>query len=109
LPNELGVDSVLTGRITQRGESLTISVNLVDTRNNKSLWGEQYERKMSELLQTQREIVAEITNKLQLNLSGEGAQKLAKKYTDNNEAYQFYLKGRYQWNKTDWRVAQTVG
>jgi len=97
--DELGVDSVLTGRITQRGESLTISVNLVDTRNNKSLWGEQYERKMSELLQTQREIADEITNKLQLKLSGEGEQKLAKKYTDNNEAYQFYLKGRYQWNK----------
>jgi serine/threonine-protein kinase len=96
---ELGVDSVLTGRITQRGESLTISVNLVDTRNSKSLWGEQYERKMSELLQTQREIADEITNKLQLKLSGEGEQKLARKYTDNNEAYQFYLKGRYQWNK----------
>ena len=92
---ELGVDSVMTGRITQRGESLTISVNLVDTRNGKSLWGEQYERKMSEMLTTQREIASEITNKLQLKLSGAGEQKLAKKYTDSNEAYQSYLKGRY--------------
>ena len=86
--NELGVSAVLTGRIVQRGENLTISVELVDVRNNKLLWGEQYERKMSELLATQREIANEITNKLQLKLSGESEQKLAKKYTDSNEAYQ---------------------
>ena len=96
---ELGVDSVMTGRITQRGDNLTISVNLVDTRNGKSLWGEQYERKMSELLTTQREIASEITNKLQLKLSGAGEQKLAKQYTTNNEAYQFYLKGKYHYAK----------
>ncbi len=95
---ELGVDSVMTGRITQRGDNLNISVNLVDTRNGKSLWGEQYERKMSELLATQREITAEITNKLQLKLSG-NEKGLAKNYTDSNEAYQLYLKGRYFWNK----------
>lgn len=98
---ELGVDSVMTGRITQRGDSLNISVELVDVRNDKLLWGEQYERKMSELLTTQREIVSEIVGKLQLKLSGEGEQKLAKKYTDNNEAYQLYLKGRYHWNKRE--------
>jgi Tfp pilus assembly protein PilF len=86
---------VLTGRITQRGDNLTISVNLVDARNAKSLWGEQYERKLSELLTTQREIVAEIVSKLQLKLSGESEQKLAKKYTDNSQAYQLYLKGKY--------------
>lgn len=95
---ELGVDSVMTGRITQRGENLTISVNLVDTRNGKSLWGEQYERKMSELLATQREIAAAITQKLQLKLSSEETG-LAKKYTNNNDAYQLYLKGRFAWNR----------
>ena len=96
---ELGVDSVMSGRITQRGDSLNISVELVDVRNDKLLWGELYERNMSELLTTQREIVSEIVGKLRLKLSGEGEQKLAKKYTDNNEAYQLYLKGRYHWNK----------
>ena len=99
IATELGVDAVMTGRITQRGENLTINVNLVDARVNKLLWGEQYERKLSELLTTQREIVAEIVSKLQLKLSGESEQKLAKKYTDNNEAYQLYLQGRYHWNK----------
>ena len=95
---ELGVDSVMTGRITQRGDNLTISVNLVDTRNGKSLWGEQYERKMSELLATQREIAATITQKLQLKLSGE-EPGLTKKYTNNNEAYQLHMKGRFAWNR----------
>jgi serine/threonine-protein kinase len=97
--DELGVDAVMTGRMTQRGDDLTISVELIDTRNNKTLWGEQYERKLSELLTTQREIAAEIVSKLQLKLSGEGEQKLAKKYTDSPEAYQLYLKGRFYWNK----------
>ena len=99
IARELGVDSVVTGRITQRGDNLTISVNLVDTRNGKSLWGEQYERKMSELLATQREIAAEISNNLKLKLSGESEQKLAKRYTTNDEAYQLYLKGRFHFAK----------
>ena len=99
IANELGVDAVMTGRMTKRGDNLNITVELVDARTNKSLWGEKYERKLSELLTTQREMVAEIVSKLQLKLSGESEQKLAKKYTDNNEAYQLYLQGRYHWNK----------
>ena len=94
----LGVDSVMTGRITQRGDNLTISINLVDAANNRSLWGEQYERKMSELLATQRDIATEITKKLQLTLSGD-EKGLTKRYTDNNDAYQLYLKGRYHYAK----------
>ena len=96
--NELGVRAVMSGRIVQRGDNLTISVELVDVRNNKLLWGEQYERKMSELLATQREIATEITNKLQLKLSG-NEKGLTKCYTDSNEAYQLYLKGRFHFAK----------
>lgn len=99
IANELGVDAVMTGKVVQRGDNLTISVDLVDVRYNKSLWGEQLERKTADLLATQREIAAEITNKLQLKLSNEGQQKLAKQYTTNNEAYQLFLKGRYHRNK----------
>ncbi|MCA1623974.1 MAG: protein kinase, partial [Acidobacteria bacterium] len=95
---ELGVDSVMAGRITQRGENLTISVELIDVRSNKLLWGEQYDRKMSELLATQREIATEISRKLELKLSG-NEKGLTKRYTDNNEAYQLYLKGRYHFAK----------
>ncbi len=96
---ELGVDAVMSGRMIQRGDNLTISVDLVDVKNKKTLWGEQFERKMSDLLATQREIASAITQKLQLKLSGDDAKGITKKYTDNNEAYQAYLKGRYYWNK----------
>lgn len=94
----LGVDAIMTGRVLQRGDNLNITVELVDVRNNKSLWGEQYERKMSELLATQREIATEITQKLKLRLSGD-EKGLTKNYTDSNEAYQLYLKGRYHFAK----------
>jgi tetratricopeptide (TPR) repeat protein len=95
---ELGVDAVMSGRMIQRGDNLTISVDLVDVKNKKSLWGEQYERKMSDLLATQREIAAAIAEKLQLKLAGD-EKGLTKRYTDNNEAYQLYLKGRYHYAK----------
>jgi len=97
--SELGVEAIMTGRLAQIGDKLTISVELVDVRNNKLLWGEQYERKMSELLATQREIATEISNKLQLNLSGEDAKSFTKRYTNNDEAYQLYLKARYHFAK----------
>jgi TolB-like protein/Tfp pilus assembly protein PilF len=97
--SELGVNAVMSGRMVQRGENLTISIDLVDVRNNKLLWGEHYERKLSELLTTQREIAAEIAQKLQLQLSGEEAKGLTKHYTNSNEAYQLYLKGRYHFAK----------
>ena len=96
--HQLGVNAVLSGRIVQRGDSLTISAELVDVRHNRLVWGEQYERKMSEVLQTQREIAHEIVEKLKLRVSG-NERALAKRYTENNEAYQLYLKGRFHWNK----------
>lgn len=97
--SELGVDAVMTGRLAQIGESLTISVELIDARNNKLLWGEHYDRKMADLLATQREIAAEVASKLQLSLSGEGEKALTRRYTDNNDAYQLYLKGRFHFAK----------
>lgn len=97
--NELGVIAVMSGRMVQRGDNLTVSVELVDVENNRLIWGEQYERKMSELLATQREIATEIANKLQLKLSGADTKGLTKRYTDNDEAYQLYLKGRYHFSK----------
>jgi TolB-like protein/lipoprotein NlpI len=97
--NELGVDAVMSGRLTQRGDDLLISVDLIDVRNKKTLWGEQFQRKMSDLLTTQNEIAAAIADKLQLRLSGSESKEIAKQYTSNNEAYQLYLQGRFFWNK----------
>jgi len=96
---ELGVQAVMSGRMTQRGQNLSISVELIDAANNKIIWGEQYERKMSDLLATQREIATTIAEKLQLKLSGEGSKGITKRYTESNEAYQLYLRGRFLWNK----------
>ncbi|PYS97822.1 MAG: hypothetical protein DMF63_18560 [Acidobacteria bacterium] len=98
IAKELGVDAVMTGRLIKRGDNLNITVELVDVRNNTSLWGEQYERKMSDLLATQREIAATITQKLQLKLGGND-RGVTKKYTDNNEAYELWMKARYHFAK----------
>ena len=68
-------------------------------RTKKIIWAEQYDRKMSDLLATQREIATTITQKLELKLSGNEAKGITKKYTDSNEAYQLYLRGRYSFAK----------
>ena len=99
IAKELEVDAVMMGRLTQRGDDLTISVELTDARTKKLIWAEQYIRKMSDLLATQREIAGTVTQKLQLKLSGDDTKGLTKSYTNDNEAYQLYLKGRFYWNK----------
>ncbi|MEP6912871.1 MAG: tetratricopeptide repeat protein [bacterium] len=96
---ELGVRAVLTGRLQQRGDDVIISAELVDLRDSKQLWGEQYQRKMADLLSVQREIAREITNNLRPKLSGPEQNRATKQYTANPEAYQLYLKGRFYWNK----------
>jgi TolB-like protein/Tfp pilus assembly protein PilF len=98
IAKELNVDAVLSGRLIQIGDSLNISVQLIDARTNKLLWAEQYDRKMSDLLATQREIATTITQKLQLKFAGD-ERGLTKKYTNSSEAYQLYLKGRHHWSK----------
>ncbi len=96
---ELGVDVLVTGRVVQHGNDLSVSVELVDAREDKQLWGEQYNTKLSDVLEVQQNIASEITEKLKMRLTGEERQRLNKNYTDNVEAYQLYLKCRYHWNR----------
>jgi TolB-like protein/Tfp pilus assembly protein PilF len=96
---DLNVRAVLTGRVSQRGETLTISMELMDVRDGSELWGEQYNRKLADILAVQEDIAREITDKLRLRLEGEEEKRLTKHFTENTEAYQLYLKGRYYWNK----------
>ncbi|HEX7297137.1 MAG TPA: tetratricopeptide repeat protein, partial [Pyrinomonadaceae bacterium] len=106
---ELGVRAILTGRILQRGDSVTISTELIDARDNKQIWGEQYDRKVSDLMSVQREIAQEITSNLRLKLSSVEQGQMAKSYTDNAEAYTLYMKGRFYWNKrTDEGLRKSV-
>jgi tetratricopeptide (TPR) repeat protein len=96
---ELGVRAVLTGRLMQRGDTMRISTELVDIRDNKQLWGEKYERQLADMLSVQREIAREITNNLRPTLSGMEQSRMDKQFTANSEAFQLYLKGRFYWNK----------
>ncbi len=96
---ELGVRAVFTGRITERGDHLVISVELVDAHLDKQLWGETYDRKVSDLLVVQREIAREISANLRTRLTPPEESLVTKHYTESAEAYQLYLKGRFYWNK----------
>lgn len=96
---ELAVRSVLTGRILQLGDRLIIRTEVVDVKGGWQIWGAQYHRKQSDILAIQEEIAQEISDKLKLKLTTSEKRKLTKRYTDSSEAYHFYLKGRYHWNK----------
>jgi DNA-binding SARP family transcriptional activator/TolB-like protein/Flp pilus assembly protein TadD len=102
---KLGVRAVLTGRVLYRGDALNIQTELVDAWDGTQLWGAQYNRSSSDIFELQEEIAREITEKLRLRLSGTDKGRLAKRYTENTEAYRLYLKGRYFWSK---RTAETV-
>jgi TolB-like protein/Tfp pilus assembly protein PilF len=104
---ELGVRAVLVGRMMQHGDSITISTELVDVRDNKQLWGEQYNEKVSDLLAVQREIAQKISSNLRLRLSGAEQSRITKHYTESPEAYQLYLKGRFYWNKRTGEALKT--
>ncbi len=95
---ELGVQAILTGRVVQRGEQMKLSLELIDETENV-IWGQNYERKASDLLALQTEVARDVSGKLKSRISGDVEERVAKKYTSDPEAYQFYLKGRYQWNR----------
>ncbi len=91
---KLDVRAVLTGKVAQQGESLVISLELVDTRDNSQLWGQQYIRRLTDVFAVQEEIAKEISEKLRLKLNRAERQQLAKRPTENLKAFQYYLQGR---------------
>src|SRR6267378_1576903 len=97
--NALHVSAVLTGRLLHRGELVEISAELVNGQDNSHLWGGHYSRKLTGLSSLQDDIAREISESLRLKLSGAQQQQLTKHATENGEAYQLYLQGRYHWNK----------
>jgi TolB-like protein/Tfp pilus assembly protein PilF len=95
---ELGVDAVLTGSVTERGDELVIRIELVDAEDNSQIWGERYSRPRSGAL-AEEEIAREISLKLRPRLSAVEQERLAKRYTANTEAFHLYLRGRHIWSK----------
>ncbi|NDQ55460.1 MAG: protein kinase [Acidipila sp.] len=97
--NDLTVDALLTGRVVQRGDTIQVSAELTNVRDNTEIWGEHYERKASDIISLQQQIAGDIVGKLRSKLSGAEKQQVTRQGTQNPEAYQLYVKGRYYWNK----------
>lgn len=96
---ELGVPAILNGRFTQRGDQLTLNLELIDTQTENVVWTDQYDRKSSDLVSLQNQIARDVTSKLKIQLTSADQLKLAKNYTNDPEAYRLYLQGRFYWNK----------
>jgi eukaryotic-like serine/threonine-protein kinase len=96
---DLTVDALLTGRVVQHGDTVQVSADLTNVQDNTEIWGEQYERKASDIISLQQQIAGDIADKLRSKLSGAEKQQVTKQGTQNPEAYQLYVKGRYYWNK----------
>jgi eukaryotic-like serine/threonine-protein kinase len=92
---DLRVGAVLSGRLVQRGDTVVVQAELVDVAKGSQLWGGQYKRKAADVFALQEDLSKEISEKLRLRLTGEEKQRLTKRYTENAEAYQLYLKGSY--------------
>src|SRR6266567_53632 len=96
---ELGVAAVLTGKVRQMKDALNVQVDLVDAATGAQIWGAGYDRNIADLVAVKQAIAQEVTAKLKLKLSSEEQRRLVKRDSINPEAYQFYLRGRYFWNK----------
>jgi serine/threonine protein kinase/Tfp pilus assembly protein PilF len=96
---DLKVQALVTGRIVEHGDQLIISSELIDARTNRNLWGDQYDRKLSDALAVQQEITSAISAKLRQRLSGDTKAQVTKGGTSDPEAYQAYLKGLYYWER----------
>jgi len=96
---ELNVQAILNGRVSQHGDQLTLSLELIDAQTENVIWSEQYNRSQSDLVTLQSDIARDVSSKLKSRLSGAEVAKVEKNYTANPEAYQLYLKGKFYWNK----------
>src|SRR5437870_3780288 len=110
LSRELGVRAVLTGRVVQRADTLTIKVELVDVARQAHLWGGNFSRKLDDIFAVQEEIAQQISEHMRLHLSPQEKKKLAARDTGNREAYQAFLRALYFWNKwtptSSWRALE---
>ena len=93
----LQVGAVLMGRVTQHGDILSVQADLVNTADGTEMWGSHYDRKAADITQVQTDITRDVSNKLQVHLTGTEQQKLGRAGTANPEAYRLYLEGRQQW------------
>jgi TolB-like protein/Tfp pilus assembly protein PilF len=96
---DLNVQAVLTGRIVRQADSLTISTELVNVSDGRRIWGRQVRYPIADVSRAQDDLATAVSEKLHLRLSSAEETRLARRVTDNSEAYQLYLQGRYHWNQ----------
>ena len=97
--NDLGVSALVSGRVTPHGENVEVSAELTDVRDNTEIWGQHYSGKSGDIISLQQQIAGDIAAKLRSGLSISEKQQVTKQGTQNPEAYEVYLKGRYYWNQ----------
>ena len=97
--NDLGVSALVSGRVVPRGDNIEVSAELTDVRDNTEIWGQHYSGKSTDIISLQQQIAGDIAEKLRSKLSSSEKQQVTKQGTQNPEAYELYLKGRYYWNK----------
>jgi TolB-like protein/Tfp pilus assembly protein PilF len=103
---DLKVDAVVTGRMSQLGDTVAVTAELVNVSDDSRIWGQRYSEKLANVSALQQEIVSDISDKLRLKLSGADKERLARRPTENAEAYQLYLQGRREmdrWNDEGWK------
>jgi len=97
----LGVRRVMIGKIVVKHERMIVLTELINTADGTHIWGEQYDRKLADIISVQEDIATEIAAKLQIGVTEEQQKLFRKHYTDDFEAYKLYIRGRYYWNKRD--------
>ena len=97
--NDLGVSALVSGRVVPRGDTIEVSAELTDVRDNTEIWGQHYSGKSADIISLQQQIAGDLAAKLRSNLNSSEKQQITKQGTQNPEAYDLYLKGRYYWNK----------
>jgi len=96
--SNLGVSVVVSGRVMVQGDTIEISTELTDVRDNTEMWGHRYTGKSASLITLQQQIAGDIAGQLRSTLSNSERQHVIRQGTQNPEAYELYLKGRYAWN-----------
>ncbi len=104
--HDLNVEAIVQGSLLLQGDTLLINTELIRVSDGSQLWGQQYNRKLADILDVQRDISKRISEQLRLKLSGEEEKWVTSADTDNTEAYQLYLKGRYYWNRRNAEALQ---
>jgi len=99
IARELGVHTILAGRMLQRGNDLSVSAEFVDAEHDRVMWSKQYQWKLADVPNIQAQITQDITDNLKMNLTGAQKSRMAQRSTQNSEAYQLYLQGRFYWNR----------